>query len=361
MIVHFDIDAFYSSVAQRDDPTLRGKPVAVAGESRRAVILTASYEARVFGVRSAIPLYRALELCKDLIVVPPDFTSYHKASRAAFAIFAQGAEAFEELSLDEAYVALPTCEIDEAIAYAREVRAEVRTVLGLTVSAGVSTQKLLAKIASDDAKPDGLRAVDPGTEAAYLRDLSVGRLWGVGPKTQERLRLAGIVRVGDLAELDDAPLFGLFGKQGREIREMARGNDVRSVRSDRKTRSISSETTFPVDLRSIEALQAHLDELSEDVASRLREHGFRAQTIGVKVKRANFEVHGRQMTLDQATDLPATIRSAALSCLKRCDVQGEAIRLLGIRACSLVHGAGVQLSLLPDGLPSRAENRARLP
>lgn len=329
---------------------MRGKPIAIAGASRRAVVLTASYEARVFGVRSAMPLYRALELCRDLIVVPPDFPSYRAASEAVFAIFARGATALEGLSLDEAYVALATDNPAEAVAYARAVRQAVRSEVGLVVSAGVAGQKLLAKIASDDAKPDGLRIVQLGSEAAYLRGLPVERLWGIGPKTQTRLAGVGITSIGQLAELSDAAAFELFGRQGREVREMARGNDKRPVRAERETRSVSSETTFENDVRSVEELCAHLNELCADVVERLKEQGLRAQTIGVKLKRTDFRVFGRQTTLAQPTDEFDTMRAAARHCLSRCGLRGEGIRLLGVRAGSLVQETVVQMPLLLDGV-----------
>jgi DNA polymerase-4 len=205
VIAHFDIDAFYASVAQRDDPSLRGLPLAVAGNSRRAVVLTASYEARPFGVRSAMPLYKARALCPQLRVVAPNFERYRDASQRVFAIFARGAGAVEGLSLDEAFVGLDDLDLTAAVSYAEGVRRAVRDEVGLTVSAGIAARKMVAKIASDEAKPDGLRAVSPGDEAEYLAPMPVGRLWGVGPKTLARLTPHGIVTIGDIANLSDAP------------------------------------------------------------------------------------------------------------------------------------------------------------
>jgi DNA polymerase-4 len=242
VIAHFDIDAFYASVAQRDDPSLRGLPLAVAGDSRRSVVLTASYEARPFGVRSAMPLYKAKVLCPQLVVVPPDFTRYRESSRAVFAIFARGGGAVEGLSLDEAFVAIPTSDLDEAIAFAEGVRRAVRDEVGLTVSAGVAAKKMVAKIASDAAKPNGLASIVPGTEAEYLAPLPAGRLWGVGPKTQARLSARAIETIGQIAELSDEAAFALFGRSGKAMRELARGNDERSdvrIRSARRGRTPS--------------------------------------------------------------------------------------------------------------------------
>ncbi len=302
MIAHFDIDAFYASVAQRDDPSLRGRPLAVAGSSRRAVVLTASYEARRFGIRSAMPLYKAKALCAELVVVPPTFQRYRELSQATFAIFGHGATALEGLSLDEAFVELATAELAQAVVYAAEVRARVSAEVGLTVSAGVAGQKMVAKIASDAAKPDGLTAVAPGSEAEYLAPLPVGRLWGVGPKTQARLAAENLTTIGQIAALADERAFRLFGRAGKLLRELARGNDSRTVSSDRQTRSVSSETTFEDDVRSESELCAVLHELAHDVAQRLVHHGLRAVTIGVKVKRADFTIVGRQTSLAVPTD-----------------------------------------------------------
>jgi DNA polymerase-4 len=295
-----------------------------------------------------MPLYRALELCRELIVAVPDFERYREASRTIFRIFGRDAQTMEGLSLDEAYVALATEKLEEAVAYAQEARRAVREETGLAVSVGVARQKLLAKIASDDAKPNGLRAVEPGTEAAYLRGLPAGRLWGVGPKTQARLAQAGITLIGQIAELNDETLFALFGRQGRDIREAARGNDDTPVRSEREARSVSSETTFEHDVYSLGALRAYLDELCEDTAQRLSAHGVRALTVGVKLKRADFQVFGRQTTLAQPTDSAAVLRAAAVRCLERCGLRGEGIRLLGVRVGSLVQGSVVQMSFLGD-------------
>jgi DNA polymerase-4 len=345
VIAHFDIDAFYASVAQRDDPSLRGVPLAVAGDSRRSVVLTASYEARPFGVRSAMPLYKAKALCPQLVVVPPDFTRYRESSRAVFAIFARGGGAVEGLSLDEAFVAIPTADLDEAIAFAEGVRRAVRDEVGLTVSAGVAAKKMVAKIASDAAKPDGLASIAPGTEAAYLAPLPAGRLWGIGPKTQARLSAHAIETIGQIAELSDEAAFALFGRSGKAVRELARGNDERTVAPDRDTRSVSSEATFEYDLRDAGALRAALSELSADVARRLATHGLRGTTIGIKIKRADFTVFGRQTTVAVPTDDAATIEAAAFHCLERAALDGAPVRLLGVRVASITEEPVRQTSL----------------
>ena len=308
-------------------------------------MLTASYEARPFGVRSAMPLYRARSLCPGLLVVAPDFDRYRESSRAVFAIFARGATAVEGLSLDEAYVAVPDADLDAAIAYARGVRAAVREEVGLTVSAGVAAQKMVAKIASDNAKPDGLASVAPGDEAAYLAPLPVGRLWGVGPKTQVRLQKRGIATIGDVAALSDAGAFELFGRGGKEMRDLARGIDERRVEADRETRSVSAEATFEYDLCDGEELRAELHALCADVARRLEAHGLRGATIGIKIRKADFRTLGRQLTVAEPTRDAAFIESAALRCLDRADLGDARVRLLGVRVASIVEEPARQISL----------------
>jgi DNA polymerase-4 len=345
MIAHFDVDAFYASVAQRDDPSLRGKPLAIAGESRRAVVLTASYEARPFGVRSAMPLFKAKALCPELVVARPNFDRYRELSRAVFEIFERGALAVEGLSLDEAFVAIGTRELAEAVTYAQGVRVAVREEVGLTVSAGVAAQKMVAKIASDAAKPDGLVAIEPGTEAAYLAPMPVNRLWGIGPKTHVRLTDRGVSTIGEIAQLADDALFALFGRGGKTVRELARGNDTRTISSDRETRSVSAEETFEYDVRDEADLQAAVRELAVDVARRLEVHGLRGTTIGVKVKLANFTILGRQTTVAVPTAERRTIEAAALHCLERAALGGAAVRLLGVRVASITEEPARQISL----------------
>ena len=346
MIAHFDIDAFYASVAQRDDPRLRGQPLAIAWRSRRSVVLTASYEARPFGVRSAIPLHQALSLCPQLLVVAPDFEKYRAASDAVFAIFGEGGRAVEGLSLDEAFVDAQTGALEEAIAVAKRVRARVRDEVGLTVSAGVASGKMVAKIASDSCKPDGLAVIAPGTEAEYLAPMDVGKLWGVGPKSRARLVEAGIATIGDIAALDDARLYELFGRFGKEMRDLARGTDTRPVESERETRSVSSETTFEYDISDDAKLAEIIRELAADVAERLRKNGLAGTTIGVKIKRSDFTIIGRQTSLAEPTGDATVIADAAIHCLHRADLRGSPVRLIGVRVAGLAMEPQRQVSLL---------------
>ena len=345
MILHFDLDAFYASVAQRDDPSLRGIPLAISGSSRRSVVLTASYEARPFGVRSAMPLYRALVLCPHLTVAQPDFPRYHEASTRVFAIFADGSTAVEGLSLDEAFVSLADASLDAAVAFAERVRARVRDEVGLSVSAGVASVKMVAKIASDRNKPNGLTVVPLGTERAFLAPLPVGQLWGIGPKTLPRVEAAGVRTIGDIANLDDAALSALFGRGGSFYRDLAHGIDEREVDPSRERKSISSEETFEYDVRDEATVLALLREQSVELSDDLKRLGMRAQTVGIKMKRSDFTVSGKQTTLTVATNDPETIRGAAEWCWQKSGMRGIPIRLLGTRVASLTEEEERELRL----------------
>ena len=345
MILHADLDAFYAAVAQRDDPRLRGIPLVVSGRSRRAVVLTASYEARPFGVRSAMPLFMALERCPQLTVVPPDFEKYREASHAVFAILRDEARVVERLSLDEAFCDLGECDVDKAVSVAKRVKQSVFNATRLTISIGVATSKTVAKIACDDGKPDGLVVVPPLTEAAYLAEKPVSRLWGVGPKTDARLRSAGIELIGQLALLDDERLYELFGRWGREMRDLARGVDRRRVSDDESVRSISSEETFEHDITDAHALVAAVRVQALELSERLRSRGLVARTVGVKVKLADFSVRGRQTSLAQPTDDHRIIGAAAAFCLQRASVEGSRVRLIGTKVAALTTAGAKQLGL----------------
>jgi DNA polymerase-4 len=308
-------------------------------------VLTASYEARPFGVRSAMPLYRALELCPKLTVVPPNFAAYRETSERVFAIFAEGTRAVEGLSLDEAFVDVPGDDLDAAIVCAQRIRARVRDEVGLTVSAGVARGKMVAKIASDANKPDGLTVVHPGTEAAFLAPMPVSRLWGIGPKTQPRLEAAGVRTIGDVAALDDARLHALFGRGGAFFRDLARGIDEREVDPSRERKSISTEETFEYDVRDEARILALLRAQAEELAQDLRAKGLRASTVGVKIKKADFVVTGRQTTLTVPTDDAGAIRDAAIWCWNRAGARDVPIRLLGTRVASLTEEAERELRL----------------
>jgi DNA polymerase IV len=344
-VAHFDVDAFYANVEVRDRPELRGKPVAVAGTSRRAVVLTASYEARPYGVRSAVPLYKARQLCPQLIVVRPDMAKYKNVSRQIFAVFGARGHAVEGMSLDEAFVDIGESTLDDARAFAQGIRDEVLAVTQLTVSAGVAGGKMIAKIASDSCKPNGLLAVAQGQEGAFLAPLPVGRLWGVGPKTATRLEALGIATIGDVAALSDERVREVFGSWGAELRDLARGIDPRAVEPERETKSISSEETFEYDVRDENELIVALKEQARDVAAKLENEDCSASTVGVKIKLADFRVLGRQTHLEEPTRDVRRIFRAAVHCLRRAELGDAPVRLLGLRVASLTLGESKQIGL----------------
>ncbi len=353
MIAHFDLDAFYASVAQRDDPSLRGKPLAISGSSRRAVVLTASYEARPFGVRSAMPLYHALDLCPGLVVVPPNFAAYREASQRVFAIFEDGARAVEGLSLDEAFVALPRSEGEDtaeelatAVAFARRVRARVRDEVGLTVSAGVARGKMVAKIASDANKPDGLTVVEPGTEAAYLAPLPIGRLWGIGPKTRPRLEAAGLRTIGDVALLGDARLYELFGRSGPFYRDLARGIDEREVDGSRK-RNVDLDRG---DVRVRRARRSAHSGAAARAGRRARpatssQGNCAARRSGSRSSASTTRSPGARRRWRSRPTTPTRSTTRPLWCWQRAELRGVPIRLLGTRVASLTEEEARELRL----------------
>ena len=336
MILHADLDAFYASVAQRDDASLRGKPVVVAGASRRAVVLTASYEARPFGIHSAMPLYQARERCAQLIVVPPDFAKYREASSLAFAIYRSYARTVEALSLDEAFLDLGDCGQSQAQGIAANIKSAVREQTRLTVSIGIAGGKMVAKIASDDGKPDGLVTVPPGDEAGYLHDKPVRRLWGIGPKTEQRLLGQGLQTIGQIAALSDDRLHALFGRWGTEVRDLARGLDPRPVVEQWDTRSISSEETFEHDVTDIADLVAVVHAQASEIAQRLRHKHLSALTVGVKLKLADRSVLGRQTSFVEPVEDADAIARAAELCLRKTAIR-QPVRLIGVRVANLVN------------------------
>lgn len=332
-------------MAQRDDPTLRGKPIAVAGSSRRAVVLTASYEARPFGVRSAMPLYRAKQLCPQLLVVPPRYEAYRSVSQTVFGIFRTHAKIVEGLSFDEAFLDAGPVSLDEAESMGRVIKHDVQGATSLTLSVGVATCKMVAKIASDDSKPDGLIAVPVGAEAAYLAQKPVSRLWGIGPKTTKRLQAEGIDRIGQIATLSDERAYELFGRWGKDVRDLARGIDTRQVTEDDVYRSTSSEETFEHDVTDLQLLAQTVRTQATELAERLERNALRALTIGIKIKLSDFSIHGKQTTLAQPTDDARVIAAAATFCLRRAHLDGRAVRLIGTRVSSLVKPPAKQISL----------------
>ena len=337
-ILHIDMDAFFASVEQRDDPALRGRPVAVGHGAARGVVAAASYEARVFGVRSAMASTTALALCPRLIFVKPRFDVYRAVSRQIHAIFAGYAELIEPLSLDEAYLdvtdnlqRLPT-----ASATAREIRARIFEETGLTASAGVSYNKLLAKLASDHRKPNGQFVIPPEAGAAFVQSLPVERFHGVGPVTAARMRGLGLLTGADLRACDPALLIAQFGKAGAWYYQIAHGEDDRPVRADRSRKSSGSETTFEKDLVETAEIEAAVNAMGEDVwAWCARSHAF-GRTVTVKVKYADFRIVTRSRTLASPIAEWESLRTVALALVQTVLPAAKGVRLVGVTVSNFV-------------------------
>ncbi len=336
VIFHADLDAFFAAVEQRDRPELRGRPVLVGGApEERGVVAAASYEARRYGARSAMPMRTALRLCPPGTVrLPPRFDRYREVSRRVMAIFRARTPLVEPLSLDEAYLDLtdrlgrPGAPDPERAA--RALKAEVRAAVGLTVSIGVATSKSVAKIASDLRKPDGLVVVPPGTERTFLAPLPVGRLWGVGPRLEERLRRLGVVTIGDLAALERRWLERQFGKWGGLLHDLANGIDHRPVTPERAIKSVGRETTFPHDISEPAVLHATLRHLAEQVAERLQRHSLRGRTVTLKLRSHDFRTLTRQTSLPLPTDRADQIAAVAERLLAMELAPGGRYRLVGV-------------------------------
>ena len=346
-ILHADLDAFYASVEQLDNPELRGKPVVVGGAPEgRGVVAAASYEARRFGVRSAMPMSRALRLCPDAVRVSPRFERYATISRRVMAIFRALTPLVEPLSLDEAFLDVTGWVRDGADPerIARELRDEVRKATGLTLSVGVGTNKSVAKIASDLEKPSGLVVVRPGAEAAFLAPMPARALWGVGPKTEAVLKRAGVHTIGDLARRSSADARRLLGSQGEFLHGMANGIDDREVIIEHERKSVGAERTFARDLPDGAELRGALAEISEEVARRMERSHVTAHTVAIKLRYANFHTITRQSSLKTATGDADAIVGVVTQLLDNVVAPGDEFRLLGIQ-CSRLVESGTQAQL----------------
>ena len=354
-IIHADLDAFYATVEQLDNPELQGKPVLVGGRPEsRGVVATASYEARPFGVRSAMPMRTAVRLCPQGIIVRPRFTRYREVSRQVMDVFREFTETIEPLSLDEAYLDISEA-VDEAegrwpLGVALELKRRVKEATGLTVSVGVSVSKAVSKIASDLDKPDGLVVVPPGDQAEFLAPLPVGKLWGIGPKTAERLRADGVDTIGALAAQSPEWFTRAFGQRAEGVRLRSVGQDDEPVHTERVTKSVSSETTFPDDVGDTAELRRVLEELAGGVAGSLERKGLRGRTVTVKMRLADFTTFTRQSTLSSPSNEPDPIREMAWRLLSNELTTGRTFRLLGVGVSNFTEPDEVrQLSLFSDG------------
>jgi DNA polymerase IV len=349
-ILHVDLDAFFAAVEQRDHPEWRGKPlvVGIGGANDRGVVSAASYEARAFGVHSAMPIRTAKRLCPDCLFVPVRGSAYQAASREVMAILRRFTPLVEPISIDEAFLDVTGSQrlFGDGESIARQIKATIHEELSLTASVGVAATKLVAKIASDLRKPDGLVVVEPGREAGFLAPLPISRLWGVGPSTATALRDFSVVTIGDLAALDRAALVRRFGKHGASLVDRAHGVDADPVDDPDSAKSVSHEHTFDEDTSDAEVLERTLLAMAEGVSGRLRHAGLKARTVTVKVRDSGFNTITRQRSLAEPTDLTEPIWRTALE-LARPEMRGKRIRLLGIGTSGF--GEREQLGLFEPG------------
>jgi DNA polymerase-4 len=357
VILHADMDAFYASVEQRERPELRGKPVAVGGSGSRGVVAAASYEARKFGVRSAMPSFEARRLCPELIFLRGNMALYARESRHIFAIFDEFSPQVEGISVDEAFLDLTGTRrlLGAPQEVATRLRARVREETGLAVSVGIGPVKMVAKIASAAAKPDGLLEVSPEEVRSFLAPLSVRAVWGVGPVGAERLHAAGFETLGQLAGCDPESLHRAVGQWGVEIARLARGEDIREVEAYREPKSYSEENTFAEDVSETKLLESTIMTHAESVARRLRRDGLKARVVVLKwrpgMRRApgprGYPARSRQITLADATDDGERIAREAWKLLAKAQLD-EPVRLIGVGAEGLESCEPPQLSLFED-------------
>ena len=336
-IIHVDMDAFYASVEQRDDPGLRGKPVAVGGSRERGVVAAASYEARKFGVRSAMPSVTARRKCPDLIFVKPRFDVYKEVSLQVRAIFAEHTAIVEPLSLDEAYLDVTESlqGIVSAVEIAGRIRAKIRAETQLTASAGVSYNKFLAKLASDYRKPDGLFVITPAMGPSFVEALPVERFHGVGPATAAKMKELGIFTAFDLRAKDEAFLLKHFGKAGRHFYCICRGIDHRPVLPNRIRKSVGAENTFSRDLTGLDDMRAELDPLVDKVWAYCDGTGTRGRTVTLKVKFADFQIITRSRSRLVAISDRSTLASISAEMLAALFPMRKGVRLIGVSLSSL--------------------------
>ena len=354
-IMHVDMDAFFASVEQRDDPALQGKPVIVGGKSRRSVVATASYEARAFGVHSAMPLSQAKRLCPHGCFVAPRFEAYREASDAIHQVMLHYADAYEPISLDEAFLDISGMgnQYPTLGAIGRAIKEEIRSAVHLTASVGIAPNKFLAKMASDMKKPDGLCIIPYGREREVLAPLPVRRLWGVGEVTEKKLLAAGFRTIADIQEAPLEKLSALLGNQGPLLKDLSFGIDDRPVVSSRQVKSIGDESTYEYDLTDRQKIDREIAIHSDIVAQRLRRHDLAARTISLKIRFASFKTIMRSLSLEEGTNLQETIDSTCQTLFSRIPLT-EGIRLIGVTASNL----GAPLSI-PSLFSDEEDKRSR--
>lgn len=338
-IIHIDMDSFFASVEQRDHPELRGKPIAVGGDSERGVVATASYEARKFGIHSAMSMTRAKTLCKDLIVVQGNHHKYKEVSLQMREIFHEYTDLIEPLSLDEAFLDVTVNKpgIELAVDIALEIKQKIQERLQLTASAGVSYNKLLAKIASDWRKPNGLTTIHPDRAQDFIDQLRVEKIWGVGPKTADTMHKMGIFTGADLRKVSQDRLTQVFGKTGILFYQFARGIDERPVIVDYERKSVGCERTFEKDIRTKTALTIELYHAVLELEERLNRSKFKGTTLTLKLKYENFEQHTHSITSDKILLTKKDILPLAKKLLKDAPLENHYVRLLGLSVSNPVH------------------------
>jgi DNA polymerase IV len=337
-VIHVDMDAFYASVEQRDNPDYRGKPLAVGGSpEKRGAVAAASYEARKYGVHSAMPSRTAIQRCPHLIFVKPRFEVYRGVSEQIRSVFRSFTDLVEPLSLDEAYLDITTNHfgINSATEIAKQIKASIHSETGLTASAGVSINKFLAKTASGMNKPDGLTVILPDEAASFVESLSIERFYGIGPATTEKMHQLGIQTGLDLKQWAELDLIKQFGKVGKFYYQIARGNDERPVNPNRIRKSIGAETSYDPDLEDRAAIEKALGAIAQEVHRRLTKHGTQGRTVTLKIKLANYRQMTRSRTLFKFVTSESEILELSLELLKSVELRDEKVRLLGITLSSL--------------------------
>jgi DNA polymerase-4 len=350
-VLHVDMDAFFASCELRSRPELVGLPVIVGGDGSRGVVTAATYEARRYGIHSAMPMSRAKRLCPDVVIIPPDFALYAEVSAGVMAVFRDITPLVEPLSLDEAFldVAGAVRRMGPPAVIAETIRARVHDEQGITCSVGVASTKFVAKLASTRAKPDGLLVVPADRVIAFLHPLPVGSLWGVGDKTEQALLRLGLATVGDLAHTPVDTLVRALGQaSGTHLYALAWGRDPRSVEAPEAEKSVGNEETFPRDIDDPEVIHRELLRLSEKVGSRLRGHGYAGRTVVVKVRFADFSTITRSRTLRSATDVGNEIYATARALYDALGLQRARIRLVGVRVEGIVDADDAPRQMLLD-------------